>query len=107
MAFSKAMPEAFRVTLFNGNRDNVEAKSHAYYTQSERCTITCKTTLCYFIVSCAYLQNLASCAAFAICNHLNSCRENTNTIRVALQFIIVTTAIEKCDTKSFGHGFTW
>ena len=30
MAFSKAMPEAFCVTLFNGNRDNDEVKSHAY-----------------------------------------------------------------------------
>ena len=26
MTFSKAMPEPFRVTLFNGNRDNDEVK---------------------------------------------------------------------------------
>ena len=30
MAFSKAMPEAFHVILFNGSHDNEEAKSHAY-----------------------------------------------------------------------------
>ena len=30
MAFSKDMPAAFRVTLFNGSRDNDEVKSHAY-----------------------------------------------------------------------------
>ena len=28
--FRKAMPEAFSVTLFNGNRDKDEVKSHAY-----------------------------------------------------------------------------
>ena len=27
-------------------------------------------------------------------------------MRVGLYFIIATTAIEKCDTKSFWHGFT-
>ena len=30
MAFSKAMPEAFHVTLFNGSCDNNEVKSHVY-----------------------------------------------------------------------------
>ena len=30
MAFSKTIPEAIRVTLFNGSRDNDEVKSNAY-----------------------------------------------------------------------------
>ena len=30
MAFSEAMPEDFRVTLFSGSRDNNEVKSLAY-----------------------------------------------------------------------------
>ena len=76
MAFSKAIPEAFCVTFFNGSRTRI-------YTQSKRCTITCKTTLCCccFIVPHVHLQNPANCAAlcqFAFCNHLDSCRENTN-----------------------------
>ena len=35
MAFSKAMPGAFRVTLFNGSRDNDEVKSHHAYVYVE------------------------------------------------------------------------
>ena len=65
MAFSKAMPEAFCVTLFNGSCDNDEVKSHCIYMQSKHCTITCNTILCCFIVSLMYLENLACCTACA------------------------------------------
>ena len=53
MAFSKAMPEAFRVTLFNGSRDNDEVKkprifirrvSVAQLLAKQLCVVVCCVT---------------------------------------------------------------
>ena len=50
MAFSKAMPEAFRITLFNGSRDNDGSKVPRVFIGrvSIARTITCKTTCVVF-----------------------------------------------------------
>ena len=56
MAFSKGIPETFRVTLFNGSRDNDEVKKHVSVAQ-----LLAKQLVLLFVASLAYLQNPANC----------------------------------------------
>ena len=57
MAFSKAMPEAFRVTLFNGSRDNDEVKKPRVFIRIVSVAQLLAKQLCVVVWSSAYLQN--------------------------------------------------
>ena len=74
MPFSQALPEAFRVPLFNGSRDNDGRKE-------PRVFIGEVNVAQLFAKSREQLEKLACCTALyrsAFWNHLNSCRGNTN-----------------------------
>ena len=81
MAFSTAMPEAFRLALFNDSPDNDNLQDFA----STHVTQQTATQVVLQVIVQAY---------------------SSYKYTWLLYFIIVTTAIEKCDTKSFWYGFT-
>ena len=85
MAFSKAMPKAFRFPPFYRSRDNDEVKKPRVFIIRVSVAQLVAKQLCIVVVVVvvlrAYLQNLANCAPlrkFVFSNHLNNCRENTN-----------------------------
>ena len=58
------MPEAFRVTLFNGSRDNDRSKEpRVFIGRVSFAQLLAKQLCVVFIVSREQLQNIACCAA--------------------------------------------
>ena len=96
MGFSKAIPEAFCVTLFNSSHDNNEVKSHAYLYAAETVNVQLLKlrTRCLHTLQAKSLSPPLEFSNFEIPNFLAIDRcENPSAARIS---ILTLCSIDNC-----------